>query len=270
MAGSIKRYFLAFLTILAVAVGLAGGLLYAWVLAPVTYTSSSPDALDLQDKMAYLAVIGDLYVSEGDQEWAKRRLAELGVEADGPVLAALIEEYLDTGGPVEDVRNLARLAQDLGASGGVLLVFGLPPGRPEQETEGAIRVAETPLPSPSPFFPSTPAPAFKLIEQTATCAAPGQSGTIVVRVRNTEGTGMAGLEVSISWANGEDRLFTGLRPERGNGYADFDMNPHIEYDVSLAGARSDTARGLSADLEPGVCPTTSLSLNWQVVFQQAR
>jgi hypothetical protein len=257
--------------ILAAAAGLAGGLIYAWVLVPVTYTSSSPDALDPQDKMAYLAVIGDLYVSEGDQEWARRRLAQLGVETNGPVLATLIEEYLDTGGPVEEVRNLARLAQDLGASGGVLSVFDLPPNDTEEETEAATKVADTPLPSPSPFFPSpTPAPAFQLIEKTATCAAPGQPGTIVVRVRDTQGTGIAGVEISISWATGEDRFFTGLRPQRGDGYADFEMSPQIEYDVSLARLQSDVARGLSADLEPGVCPTTSVSLDWRVVFQQVR
>jgi len=29
------------------------------------------------------------------------------------------------------------------------------------------------------------------------------------------------------------------------------------------------ARGLTAQLSTGVCPSTSLSLDWQVVFQQA-
>jgi len=37
----------------------------------------------------------------------------------------------------------------------------------------------------------------------------------------------------------------------------------------VADAKSDVARGLSAELAAGVCPSTSLSLNWQVVFQQA-
>jgi hypothetical protein len=47
------------------------------------------------------------------------------------------------------------------------------------------------------------------------------------------------------------------------------MSPGVEYEVSVADARSDVARSLSAELAPGVCPTSSLSLDWQVVFQQA-
>jgi hypothetical protein len=38
---------------------------------------------------------------------------------------------------------------------------------------------------------------------------------------------------------------TGLKPELGNGYADFSMDPNLTYTVQL-GAGSDIASGLSA------------------------
>ena len=46
--------------LLALAVGIAGGLAYAWVLDPVESYESAPDALRLADKYVYLALIGDL------------------------------------------------------------------------------------------------------------------------------------------------------------------------------------------------------------------
>jgi hypothetical protein len=105
-------------------------------------------------------------------------------------------------------------------------------------------------------------------EQTALCAEPGRPGQISVWVRDAAGGQLAGVEVVVSWATGQDRFFTGLRPERGEGYADFEMEPGLEYEVALANQPGDAAQGLTADLEPGVCPTGTLALEWRVTFQQ--
>ena len=43
----------------------------------------------------------------------------------------------------------------------------------------------------------------------------------------------------------EDQFFTGLKPEVGNGYADFVMSPNVTYTLRLA-AGSDIADGLIA------------------------
>jgi hypothetical protein len=250
---------------LALAVGLAGGLFYTWVLDPVEYYDAAPDALYDEDKLVYLALVGDLYVYEGDLAATEARLAELGVETDGQVLADFMERYLDGGGQPEAVRNLAQLAEDLGASGGVLLVFGpLPTPSP------VSTLSEMPQPQASPtLFPSaTPAPHYRLIEQTAVCAEPGQAGKILVWVKDAEGNGLAGVGLVASWASGEDRSTTGLRPNLGVGYADFEMSPQIEYEVSLANLNGDIAEGLTPDLSPGLCPTSTIALDWRVIFQQ--
>jgi hypothetical protein len=251
--------------LLALAAGVAGGLVYAWMLDPVESYESAPHALRLKDKYVYLALIGDLYVKEGDLVLAESRLATLGIEAQGPILAGLLSDYLDAGGSPEDVRNLARLAETLGAKGGVLNVFALEPVSSPEPT-GTVAPQETvpPTVAPSP----TPAPTFLLAEQTAVCAEPGLPGSIQVWVRDVEGNGLPSMEVVVSWNTGQDRFFTGLRPQLGKGYADFQMAPAVEYDVTLAGFRADTAEGLSSDLSSGVCPTDTLALNWRLAFQQ--
>jgi hypothetical protein len=253
------------LFLLAMAAGLGGGLFYTWVLDPIEYENVAPDSLYIEDKMVYLALIGDLYAYDQDQAAAKARLAELDVKANGQAVADLIEQYLDGGGQPEAVRNLARLAADLGASGGVLLVFGAMPTPSPAITPTTVSL---PGASPTPLMSATPAPSFRLVEQTTICADPGRPGKIKVWVRDAEGNELAGVEVVTSWATGEDRFFTGLRPDLGVGYGDFDMSPHIEYDVALAGFRGDVARGLSADLSPGTCPAGSQALDWRLTFQQ--
>ncbi len=249
---------------LALVAGLAAGLVFAWGLTPVDYYNVALDSLQPEHKLVYMALIGDLYAVEDDLERAQVRLSELGVEPDGSTLAGSIEHYLDSGGRTEEVANLARLAQDLGSTGGVLLVFGATP------KVTAPRITNTtPLP-PTPSATPTPKLTFRLVEQTATCAPAGQkTGKIIVRVRDVDGNGMAGVKVAASWTTGQDRFYTGLRPELGPGYADLQMDRGVEYEVSIADAKSDVAGSLTSQLAAGICPSTSLSQDWQLVFQQA-
>jgi hypothetical protein len=254
---------------LAAIAGLAGGLFYAWVVDPVEYDDTAPVSLYAQDKAVYLAIIADLYAYEQDLDRATARLAELNVEADGAVVAGFIEEYLDGGGRPEEVRNLARLAEALGARGGVLLVFGpelLPSPTPAPPTSTPPPGIEV---SPFPTVAVTATPKFRLVDRTAVCAAAGQQGQVAIHVQDAEGKEMAGIEIVVSWATGQDRLFTGLRPEKGTGYADFQMSPGTEYSVSLADFGGDVAEELTSALSPGVCPTGTVALDWQLTFQQA-
>jgi hypothetical protein len=256
------------LIVLAAIAGVAGGLFYTWVVDPVEYYDTAPHALYAQEKAIYLAIIGDLYAYEQDLDFARAWLAELGVEADGAVLAGFIEQYLDGGGRPEEVRNLAHLAEALGAHGGVLLVFGpepVPSATPLPPTPTTTPGVEA---SPFPTVAVTATPTFRLVDRTALCAAAGQQGRVAIHVQDAEGAEMAGMEIVVSWATGQDRLFTGLRPELGVGYADFEMSPGTEYSVSLADFGGDAAEDLSSALSAGVCPTGTVALDWKITFQQ--
>ena len=89
MHGAMRRIGPIILAV-AMVVGLAGGLLYTWVLDPIENRSSTPNSLRARDKLVYVTIIGDLYAYEGDLPRAEARLAELDIEADGPVLAGLM------------------------------------------------------------------------------------------------------------------------------------------------------------------------------------
>jgi hypothetical protein len=267
-----KRTILVILTLVAVGAGLAGGLVYTWGLESTEEYESAPDSLHLEEKRVYLALIGDLYAHEQDLGLAESRLADLGIQADGTVLAQYIEGFLDSGGQPEEVRNLAHLAEALGASGGVLVVFGSAPSPvpPVSQAPTPTSLAATPGDrTPTPAKTNTPAPTFEIVERTAICAEPGQPGMIWVWVQDSRGAGLANIEIVVSWANGQDRFYTGLRPDQGTGYADFEMKPEIDYEVGLAGLSGAVAQGLTSDLSPGICPTGTLALNWRVAFQQS-
>jgi hypothetical protein len=111
-------------------------------------------------------------------------------------------------------------------------------------------------------------PSFRLTEQTALCAGAGEPGKIRVWIQDTQGNPLPGMEVVVSWASGQDRFFTGLRPEQGPGYGDFEMAPGVEYEVSLAGFRGDEAQELTADLQPGFCQDGVKAVDWRLVYQE--
>jgi hypothetical protein len=209
-----------------------------------------------------------VYASEEDLERAGARLASLGLGPDGSALAGFVEQYLEAGGRPDDVRNLARLAQDLGASGGVLAVFAAPSPELRMAPTVALPTAG-PAATPTPWPTATPAPTFLLTQQDQLCAAPGRPGLITVRVRDAEGRDLPGVQVVVSWSGGQDRFWTGLRPERGAGYADFQMAPGTSYDVSLAAYPGEVAEDLASDPPPGRCGKGVDALDWRLVFQQA-
>jgi hypothetical protein len=56
---------------------------------------------------------------------------------------------------------------------------------------------------------------------------------------------LPGVEIVITWDGGTEQFFTGLKPELGQGYADYLMTPDITYTVQLARG-SDVAQGVAA------------------------
>jgi len=66
-----------------------------------------------------------------------------------------------------------------------------------------------------------------------------------VVVLNSNRRQIAGVEIDITWDGGKEQFFTGLKPELGNGYADYTMTPEITYSIQLARG-SDVALGITA------------------------
>ena len=72
---SMIRWFLFFLS---VAIGIAAGLYFGWVMIPVRYVDTTPDTLRVDYKTDYVLMTAEVYQKDGDLAAAARRLALLG------------------------------------------------------------------------------------------------------------------------------------------------------------------------------------------------
>ena len=91
-------------------------------------------------------------------------------------------------------------------------------------------------------------------------------GHILINVLSPDGEGLPGIRIRIEWDEGSDTVITGLHPDGGAGYADFEMVSDRAYAVFVAGAQSEKATGLAASAagdNAGVRPES-----WQVVFSR--
>jgi len=65
------------------------------------------------------------------------------------------------------------------------------------------------------------------------------------------------VEIIVTWDGGKEQFFTGLKPELGNGYADYIMTPDITYAIQLA-------RG--SDVAVGIVAPTCQAVNGEAFF----
>jgi hypothetical protein len=125
------------------------------------------------------------------------------------------------------------------------------------------RHTNTPRPTLTPTITSTPEPHFALATQARRCGgAGGASGLLQITVLDAKGQPLPSIELLIRWQDGEDRFFTGLKPERGAGYADYDLAAGKSYQVGIVGLESDVAQGIVAD----ACEDGGRA-NWTLVFR---
>ena len=237
------------LFVLCLALGLAGGLVYAWFVAPPP-SSAAPDRLNPVDRDLYLRLVAATYAADGDRELAAARLAAAGPEATAQ-LAALLAADLSTGRPVAD---LAHLAADLGldAPAAALLVTPLP--LPPATSAAAGSAEATPSPAP------TVAPVVVLDRQPL---CPGEdTPRLVVGVVDEAGRPQPGVAVTARWTDtaGNDAsstAITGFAADSDPGTADFLMQPGARYAIELDGQLA------ADDLQVIACPD-GLQGGWEL------
>ncbi|HSM70468.1 MAG TPA: hypothetical protein VK851_02910, partial [Anaerolineales bacterium] len=74
---------------------------------------------------------------------------------------------------------------------------------------------------------------FQLTALDTVCDANLPDNLLQVTVYNVNRRQLAGVKIIVTWESGEEQFFTGLKPELGNGYADFLMQPDVSYSVQL-------------------------------------
>lgn len=96
-------------------------------------------------------------------------------------------------------------------------------------------------------------------------------GLLRIYVRDRLGVGVPGVEISLSWAGGDDTFFTGFKPEIDPGYADFQMAPDERYQVKLVSVTMTDQKPVEVFMSgDNLCPVlpAEISPSWQIVFQQ--
>ena len=89
--------------------------------------------------------------------------------------------------------------------------------------------------APRPTFTPIPPPGapFTLVSQDTICEPGAQSGLMQFILMDARRKQVPGIEIIVTWNQGEDHFFTGFKPELGNGYADFIMQADTIYNVRI-------------------------------------
>ena len=252
--------------VLALLTGLGLGLAYSWLISPVTYVDANPAMLRTDFKDQYRIVIAASYASSHDLARARSRLQLLGDTDPVGQLSALAQNMVAGNASLEQVQPIAQLATDLqqgfpstsATETPFVVVVNTPtvadtPAAESFATETQTIVEEaTQIPTLSfeqtplapavtstiplrPTFTSIPAPGvlFALVGQDTVCDPSLQPGLLQFVIMDSRRRQVAGIEIIVSWSEKEDRFFTGFKPELGDGYADFIMQPDVVYSARV-------------------------------------
>ncbi len=108
-----------------------------------------------------------------------------------------------------------------------------PPGASTETTVPPPVLPPTAVPSASALPSATPGGPFLLASREKQCDPPLEAPLIQVEALNRFNTPLPGTLVIVAWQGGEERFYTGLKPEKGPGYADFAPTPGILYTLRL-------------------------------------
>lgn len=281
--------------LLALLLGLGAGLAYSWVISPRGLTDSDPALLRSDFKDQFRSAIAASYSATGSLPRAQARLALLGDEDSVTALNAQAQRTI-ANGEFSQADQLAALALAL-KNGADVPRLAAPPTA-ENAAPAQAEPAITAFPSPAEFSfvltetpeiiqtlpaetqfplvtstprptrtpPPTQGPPFRLIGQDTVCDPNLPEGLLQVIVLNASRRQLAGIKVIITWDTGGEEFFTGLKPELGNGYADFLMFPDVSHAVQLA-----LGSEIATDLVPPSCRTSSGETylgGYKLTFQQ--
>jgi hypothetical protein len=247
--------------LIGLAVGVAAGLVYGWVLQPARPNQAAPASLRTDFQEEYTALIASAFAATGDLPRAQARLALLPGAAADDRLIALAQAWLALGRPESEARALAALAAELAGSTPTTAAAASPT-RPASTNAPVATAAATSRPRPTPLPTYTPGAPFRLSERVLVCDDPAPAPRVQVIVLDAAGEGVPNVLVRVIWDAGQDQFYTGLKPELGIGFGDFTLEPDTEYTVQLA--ESDAiATGIQAES----CGETHLG-SWRLTFVQ--
>jgi hypothetical protein len=149
--------------------GIALGVLYAWVISPVEYVDTSPATLRSDFKDSYRALIAVAFVENGNLPRAQARLGLLGDTDELRTLAEQAQRTLAEGRSPDEARALGLLAVALG--GGPTPVIPTP--------TPSLTPTTPPSETPVPFTATaTVTPTLTISGTLTTATQPGETATV--------------------------------------------------------------------------------------------
>ena len=238
-------------------IGLAAGAYYAYVINPTQETSTRPSQLISEDQQDYVVAIMLAYSYDSDLNTAIDRLLalELGtdpLQAVADMTCDLARTgYVDSTSGLRAVRAMRTFYQLQGRTGCADNIIPAPesvplevvievptatPTLPPPPTKTPNSVFATETPSGIVIVPTSPPRGTYRGVVAQTFCSTELSAVIEVRVRDALNVEIAGEPIRVTWGNNERSDFiTGLKPERGIGYADFQMEAGVSYIISMPG-----------------------------------
>lgn len=231
----------------------------AWFLLPLDQRNNHPSSMRDDYKLRYRVLIAIAYVANGDLGRAEARLNLLGEQITSHSLAAEAQLFLGEGENENTARAIALLAtglenpnQSLGGVGigeipyttpAALVTVAIDTGtlEPSQSSTANVASSQTPTVTKIPTF--TPRPSFTPIPTIASsfilsqypliCDDEYENPMIEVNVWSATQSPVPGVSIIAQWEGGDDQFVTGLYPEKGYGYADFQMADGQIVQISL-------------------------------------
>ena len=243
---------------IALVIGLAIGLAYAWLIDPLTFSETSPAQVMRPYREAWLIMSAEAYAQDGDWDRTQARVNSLRDANLSQMIIDLFDRY-QANGPNSTARALARLADRLNVRTPAMQVYLAAVVSPTPEiipTIGATATPRpldtaaptaTPVPPPTMTPTATPNPDYQVIARASECTHGKQPPQIRVIVQDQFGQSVSGKVIWITWDGGSDRFVTGFKPEIDPGYGDFDMQPDQSYNVGVDKPTSVIVSGLRAD-----------------------
>ncbi len=113
--------------LLAVLVGIAGGIFYGWVIDPVKFVDTTPASLRADYRTDYVLMVAESYHANADEALAQKRLALLGAESPAAVAEAALQRAQQSGYAAADISLLQELTRALQAAQPVPTIAGSTP-----------------------------------------------------------------------------------------------------------------------------------------------
>ncbi|MBX3081755.1 MAG: hypothetical protein KF716_08975 [Anaerolineae bacterium] len=247
--------------IIGLVIGIVGALVYAWQIDPQILTNVNPAQLARDGKRNYAIAISLGWARDGDVVKAANRLNDVGLTwTDVATFACELAKGPEAGtnGGLTAIRSMVALAETQGQRGCAsdlvniftptlapteIVIIPTATHVPPSSKTPTPTLDVTPTPE-QPLFTATPLPigAFSVDVKTFCAAEP----VIEVLVQNVAGDGLAGMAITVQQDQLRETFFTGLKPERDPGYADYNLTPDLSYVVSLRDFPNTRTKALSA------------------------